>query len=175
MVKAIDDCPTISVRTYFPNELIIRAIGSPDVDLPQPFLPEGPKSAAVAVTIKLPYSLIVAKRGRLRVHMGLEVACTAGCSIEIVPWNIDPHDSSSWEDTYVPGLKPVQTNLDISSGQPFTPVILDLQNSWIGDVQQNKDTPIAVMIMRPGPLVRKVSSTRATTSPSAASSSRAPA
>jgi hypothetical protein len=175
MVKAIDECPTISVRTYYPNELIIRAIGSPAVDLPQPFLPEGPKSAAVAVTITLPYSLIVAKRGRLRVHMGLEVACTAGCSLEIVPWNIDPHDSSSWEDMYVPGLKPVQTNLDMSSNQPFTPVILDLYNSWVGDVQQNKHTPIAVMILRPGPLVRKITTNRASTSSSVASSSRAPA
>jgi hypothetical protein len=175
MVKAIDECPTISVRTYYPNEMIIRAIGSPDVDLPQPFLPEGPKSAAVAVTLMLPYSLIVATRGRLRVHMGLEVACTTGCSLQIVPWHIDPHDSSSWEDMYVPGLKPVQTSLDMSSNQPFTPVILDLHNSWVSDVQQNGHTPIAVMIMRPGPLVRKVSSNRATTSSGAASSSRAPA
>ena len=175
MVKAIDECPTISVRTYYPNELIIRAIGSPAVDLPQPFLPEGLKSAAVAVTIMLPYSLIVTKRGCLRVHMGLEVACTAGCSLEVVPWNVDPHDSSSWEDMYVPGLKPVQTNLDMTSDQPFAPVILDLYNSYIGDVQQNKHTPIAVLILRPGPLVRKVTSNRATTSSSASSSSRAPA
>ena len=35
-VKAVADCPTISVRSYFPNELIIRAVGSPRIDLPQP-------------------------------------------------------------------------------------------------------------------------------------------
>ena len=175
MVKAIAECPTISVRTYYPNEMIIRAIASPDVDLPQPFLPEGPKSPAVAVTLLLPYSLIVAARGRLRVHMGLEVACTTGCSLQIVPWHVDPHDSSSWEDMYVPGLKPVQTNLDVSSSQPFTPVILDLHNAWVSDVQQNGHTPIAVMIMRPGPLIRRVTSSRTTTSSGAASSSRAPA
>ena len=174
MVKAIDECPTISVRTYYPNEMIIRAIASPDVDLPQPFLPEGPKSAAVAVTLLLPYSLIVAARGRLRVHMGLEVACTTGCSIQIAPWHVDPHDSSLWEDMYVPGLKPVQTNLDVSTGQPFTPVILDLHNAWTSDVQQNGHTPIAVMILRPGPLIRRVTSGTTTTRSGAASSSCTP-
>ena len=163
------------MRTYFPNELIIRAVGSPAVDLPQPFLPEGSKSPAVAVTVLLPYDLVVAKRGRLRVHMGLEVAYTAGCRLEVVAWNVDPHDSSSWEDMYIPGLKPVQKSLEMTSDRPFTPVILDLHNSYIDDVQQNKNTPIAVLILRPGPLVRKITSTSAAASSSTSSSSRAPA
>ena len=166
MVKAFDDCPTISVRTYFPNELIIRAVGSPAVDLPQPFLPEGPKSAAVAVPVKLPYDLIVARQGRLRVHTGLEVAYTQGCRLEVVAFNVDPHDSSNWQDMYVPGLKPTQRSLGMTSERPFTPVIFDLQNSYISDVQQNKNTPIAILILRPGPLVRRITSTS-----SAASSS----
>ena len=174
MVKAIPDCPTISVRTYFPNELIIRAVGSPAVDLPQPFLPEGSKSAAIAVTVKLPYDLIVARHGRLRVHTGLEAAYTQGCRLEVVPYNVDPYDSSSWEDMYVPGLKPIQRSLEMTSERPFTPVIFDLQNSYISDVQQNKSTPIAILILRPGPLVRKITSAGSASSSSTGAPFTAP-
>jgi hypothetical protein len=145
-IKAFAEVPTMSVRTYYNKELLVRAVNSAAALLPQAFLPEGPKSTAIGITVNLLYTLVVADRSRLQVHMGLEVAYTDGCVLEVHPYNIDPVDNSLWQDEYVPGLNPLQTDLSFVSDRPFTPVYLDVHNSYHSDVLQNGNTPIAVFI-----------------------------
>jgi hypothetical protein len=157
-LKAVAKFPMMSVRTYYKKELLVRAIGSPAVALPQPFLPEGTKSTAIAITVNIPYTLVVAARARLHIHTGLEIAYTGGCTLEIVPSNIDPHDDSIWQDQVVPGLKPVQRDLALLPGRPFTPVAFDIHNSFHCDVQQMGNTPIATLILRVRAMIPKAPS-----------------
>ena len=91
--------------------------------------------------------------------------------MEIVPYNVDPHDDSIWQDQFIPGLKPVQKDLEMISGRPFTPVAFDLYNSYHGDIQQDGNTPIAALILRVKAMIPRASGT----STSASSSSTPPA
>ena len=52
LLRSTADIPTTLVKTFFGKEMIIRAVGAPRVELPQPFLPEGPRSAAVGIVVE---------------------------------------------------------------------------------------------------------------------------
>ena len=85
MLRSVADVPTMLAKTFFGKEMVIRAVGAPSVELLQPFLPEGTRSAAVAIVVEVPRDIVIPGRRRMRVRAGLEVAFSEDCSLEVRP------------------------------------------------------------------------------------------
>jgi hypothetical protein len=140
---------------------------------PQPFLPEGPRSAAVGIVVKTPRDIVIPGRRRLRLRTGLEVAVSEDCSLEIRPIDEEQKPAEIWPDC-VPPLVPVQRQLLPSPSGPFTPIDFDVLNRWDSAVGVDREAQIAAIIMHVHSPRAKTLRIRGNFSNAASSSSHGP-